>query len=131
MIALKKTPMKPLKQTSAEPLACSVRQMKVVSNRVGDRRSGVRAAASRRGDSSDRFLEQRRDLERRAWPLRKLRLRCLLGPSIRVARPRSSLVATVRLRAPSEPNKAPEPTTTAVTSPAVAGDATAAVVAHL
>jgi hypothetical protein len=111
----------PLKQTSTAAgaeLDCSVRRMKIESTSESSVRTSARAARRASRCQQRSVGTQRRALVRRVKPRG---VQHATPPSlVRSDRRRFSVVATVRLRTPSEPNKAPEPTTTAVMPRAIA-----------
>jgi hypothetical protein len=109
------TPVQPLKQTSAEPLDCFVQHANIKSDLKSSVRASERAAHRVQRFSTRSVSRQRRALVRHA----KLSGRWHSTPAaakkfVRDCCSRYSVVATVRIRTPSEPNQALEPTSCTV-----------------
>ena len=116
-------PMAVMKQPSAEPLDCSVWQMRVEEKRFVGARVSDRAAAPMSRCHQRAVHVQRRDLVRQAKLLRKFSMRGL--------HPRKLFGQASDFAHSEWPNKAPEPTPGPVTGHAVACPAPVPVVAHL
>ena len=115
------------------PLDCSVRRTRVEENRLAGIRASDRAAARASRCQQRSGHVQRRDLVRRAELLRNDPMRCLQPRRI-LSEISVHMIGGGQASdfgGGARPNKALEPTPTSVTSPADAGAAPAAVVAHL
>ena len=124
----------PVKQTSAEPLDCSVRQMKIKVDSNGSVRASERAVAGAPRCQQRVGSRQRRALVRQAAALRSNGVRTPLPRKARrlVVFAACAGFARATVFGPREtPNKSPEPTSLRVTPPAYAGVAPLRAVAHL